>query len=175
MFPLWSAFVFALLALVGAFLLVKSIGGMISVYQSGPRFEHSARMPAFSVELPSAGAYEIAVKRPYLTGIIPSNVPFRLTSEPDGESVAVQTGLNLLSQRKDFSGNRIVPVAGFSVDRPGRYRLTNPSVESFREKDQLLIMPRTGSKGFLLIFGILGSAFLFIGGTVLFILTLIKR
>ncbi|GAB3916025.1 hypothetical protein [Larkinella terrae] len=175
MFPLWSTFLFAVLAIAGAVLLIKSIGKMIAVYDTKIKIEWSTQLPVFDFPLNEPGAYEIAVKRPSISGIIPTNIPFQLSDLSAGEAVPVQAFVNLLSQRKDMLGNRIVPIAEFAIDQPGNFRMINTDITRFKENDKLLVMPKTGSKGFLLIFAILFSAILFIGGLVLFILSLVKK
>lgn len=175
MFPLWSTFLFAILAIAGVVLLVKSIGELIAVYDTKIKIEWSAQQPVFDFSLNEPGTYEIAVKRPSITGIIPTNIPFQLTDLSDGKTVPVQAFVNLLSQRKDLSGSRIVPIAEFTIDQPGTFRITIPEPGKFKENDRMIVMPKTGSKGFLLIFAILFSAILFIGGLVLFILSLVKK
>ncbi|GAB3905630.1 hypothetical protein GCM10028803_36770 [Larkinella knui] len=175
MFPLWSIFLFAFLAVLGATLLIKSIGKLIAVYNTGTRIEWSAQLPEFDFALKDPGAYEIAVKRPSSTGIIPTGIPFQLSDLSGGKTVPVRAFVNLLSQRKDMSGNRIVPIAEFAIEQPGNYRITHPAMERFKANDKLIVMPKTGSKGFLMIFAVLFSAFLFIGGLVLFLLSVIKK
>lgn len=175
MFPLWSTLVFAVLTVAGAVLLIKSIGKLIAVYTAGPRIEWSAGISAYDFPLKEPGSYEIAVKRPSITGIIPTSIPFQLTSLSGEKTVPVHSFVNLLAQRKDMSGSRIVPIAEFTIDQPGTFRMINPAIDRFKENDRLIVMPKTGSKGFLLIFAVLFSAILFIGGLVLFILSLVKR
>ncbi|MGA0555765.1 hypothetical protein ACO2Q8_03875 [Larkinella sp. VNQ87] len=175
MFPLWSTIAFAFLTVLGAVLLIKSIGRMIAIYTAGARIEESALVTTLEFPLKDPGSYEIAVKRPSLTGIIPTSIPFQLAEVSTGKTIVVQAFVNLLSQRRDMSGHRIVPIAEFTIEQAGTYRLTNPAIDRFKDKDKLIIMPKTGSQGFLLIFAILFSAILLIGGLVLFILSLVKR
>jgi hypothetical protein len=175
MFPLWSTFLFAILAVSGAVLLFKSIGKLIAIYNPGTRIEWSAQLPVFDFQLKDPGSYEISVKRPSLTGVIPTNIPFQLSAVSSGKRVEVQSFVNFLSQRKDMSGNRIVPIAEFTIEQDGNYRLMNPNTARFKENDKLIVMPKTGSQGFLMIFAVLFSAILFIGGLVLFILSLVKK
>ncbi|GAB3340618.1 hypothetical protein GCM10027299_54170 [Larkinella ripae] len=175
MFPLWATFLFAVLTIVGSVLLIKSISRIISIYSAGPRIEGPAQGQFLDFSLKDPGSYEISVKRPALTGIIRTDIAFELVEASSGKPVAVQRFVNLLSQRKDMSGNRIVPIAEFTLEQGGQFRLTNPKTGLFKEKDKLVIMPKTGSRGFLMIFAILFSAILFIGGLVLFILSLVKQ
>ncbi|WP_138994807.1 hypothetical protein [Larkinella sp. C7] len=174
MFPFWSTILFALLMVAGFLLLFKSIGKLIRVYTAGTKIEDSALVPDFEFPLKQPGAYEIAVKRPSLTGIIPTDIPFEMSDLMTGKTVAVHAFVNLLGQRKDGSGSRIIPIAEFTIEQEGRFKLINPQTGRFKERDSLIVMPKTGSQGFLMIFAVLFSAILFIGGLVLFILSLVK-
>jgi len=175
MFPIWSTIVFAIAGIVGLFLLIKSISKIIAVYNNPNNVEFSATLGSNTFEIKQAGEYEIAVKRPYLFGVIPSKISFHLVKVDDNSEIPVRQSVNLFSQRKDMSGNRIVPIAEFNIEQIGKYQLDNSNLEQFREKDKFLIAPKTGFKGFLLIFAILFSAILFIGGLVMTALSLVKK
>ena len=175
MFPFWSTVLFALLTVAGCVLLFKNIGKLIRVYTTGTKIESPALVPDFEFPLKEPGTYEIAVKRPSLTGRIPTDIPFEVSDLMTGKTVAVRSFVNLLAQRKDGLGSRIVPIAEFTIEQEGRFQLTNPQTGRFKERDSLIVMPKTGSRGFLMIFAVLFSAILFIGGLVLFILSLVKK
>jgi hypothetical protein len=174
MFPFWSTVLFALLTVVGSVLLFKSIGKLIRIYTAGTKIEEAAQVPDFEFPLKVPGTYEIAVKRPSLTGIIPTDIAFDVSDLMTGKTVAIRSFVNLLGQRKDGSGSRIVPIAEFAIEQEGQFKLTNPQTGRFKEGDKLIVMPKTGSQGFLMIFAILFSAILLIGSLVLFIVSLVK-
>jgi hypothetical protein len=175
MFPFWLKIIFACSGIVGLFLLVKSVSKMISVYSNPNSVEFPATLAKTSFQIKEAGMYEIAVKRPALFGIIPTNISFRLIAIDNNTPVTVNRSLNLFSQRKNMSGERIVPIAEFKAEKNGEFQLENLDIEKFKERDKLLITPKTGTKGFFLIFAILFSAILFIGGTVLTVISLVKK
>src|SRR5205085_6785073 len=114
--------------------------------------EFSALLPSCSFELKEIGTYEIDVKSPYLFGAIPTSAIFLITNSKKKSEISVVQSVNLFSQRKNLSGERVVPVAEFTVTETGNYQFQNLNPERFREKDKLLITPKTGAKGFLLIF-----------------------
>jgi hypothetical protein len=175
MFPLWIKIIAGCAGIIGLFLLIKSISKMIALYNNPNSVEFSALLPSATFEIKEAGTYEIAVKRPYLFGIIPSDVNFHLVDLKTKAEISVYRSVNLFSQRKNMSGERIVPVSEFKVETVGSYQLDNLNPEKFKERDKFLITPKTGATGFLLIFAILFSAGLFIGGTVLTILSFVKK
>lgn len=174
MFPLWMNIIFACSGIAGLLLLIRSISKIVALYNNPNSVEFSALLPSTTFELKQKGMYEIAVKRPSLFGIIPSNITFRLVELKTKTEIPVYHRVNLFSQRKNMAGERIVPVSEFKVSEIGSYQLENFNPEKFKEKDKFLITPKTGSKGFLLIFAILFSAMLFIGGTVLTVLSFVK-
>ena len=142
---------------------------------AGPKIEFPARTGLNKLKLDRSGDYEIAYKRPSLTGAIPTNCAFKLTADADQRELNVISAANLLGMRKDMSGNRIVPVASFHIERTGTYTLHTTGSISFKEGDQLLITAKTGTKGFLTIFAIILSAIATIAGLVLSILAFMNK
>lgn len=175
MFPLWLKIVFICSGILGLLLLIKSISRMVVLYNNPNSLEFSALLPSTTFEIKEIGMYEIAVKRPYLFGVIPSVLNLHVVELKTRAEIPVVHAVNLFSQRKNLSGERIVPVSEFNAAQIGTYQLQNLSTEKFKEKDKLLITPKTGVTGFLLIFAILISAFLFIGGTVMTVLSFVKK
>ena len=165
---------FPILCAAGLYFLLKSIGNMIRLYSSD-KFEFSARQEVCLFNVNEYGEYEIAVKRPSLVGAIPTNICFELLEVSNQNKIVVRKALNLFSQRKDLTGNRIVPISEFTASGSGPYELLNSEVARFNANDRLVIMPKTGTKGFVLIFAILFSAILTIGGLVLTILAFTNR
>ena len=174
-FPLWIKIIFVCSAAGGFLLLIKSISKIVALYNNPNTVEFSALLPSVTFEIKQIGMYEIAVKRPSLFGIIPSNIIFHLEEITTHTEIPVYRSVNLFSQRKNMAGERIVPISEFKVDQVGSYQLENFNPEKFKEKDKVMITPKTGSKGFLLIFAILFSAMLFIGGTVMLVLSFVKQ
>lgn len=173
MFSLWMKLLFAGSTIAGFVFLLKSISKILAVYNNPASVEFSAKNATALIELKQACMYEIAVKRPYTLGLIPTNLSLQLISE-DNSPIVINKNLNLFGQRKNMSGDRIVPVAEFEVQQSGKYIFNNQDTGKFKEKDKLTISPKTGARGFLLIFAILFSALLFIGGLVMTIISLIK-
>ncbi|MCF2505025.1 hypothetical protein L0663_16635 [Dyadobacter sp. CY107] len=165
---------FPALFLTGVYFLIKSIGRIMQVY-AGPKIEFPARTADNIIKIDKPGDYEIAYKRPSLTGVIPSNYALTLFRNADQQEVNVVGSVNLLGMRKDLSGNRIVPVASFSIDQPGTYTLRAIESQSFKVGDKLLITAKTGAKGFFAIFAILISAIALIAGLVLSILAWMNK
>lgn len=97
-------------------MLIKSIGRMFAIYNTGTKIEILALLPTADFTLKDPGSYEISVKRPALFGIISTRIPVELMEQSTGEAVVVQPFVNLLSQRKDMSGSRVVPIAEFTID-----------------------------------------------------------
>jgi hypothetical protein len=83
--------------------------------------------------------------------------------------------VNVLGSRKDMSGNRIIPVAEFSIAVSGNYELNIPEIAARKEGDKLLITEKTGTQGFVMIFAILLSAIATIAGLVLSILAFLDK
>ena len=175
MFPLWLKIVFGCSGILGLILLIKSISRMAALYNNPNSVEFSALLAAGTFEIKQTGMYEIAIKRPSFFGIIPTGIDFHLICLKDNADIPVFQSVNLFSQRNNMSGERIVPISGFSANEAGSYKLVNLNPEKFKENDKLLITPKTGSAGFLLIFAILFSAILFIGGSVMTILSFVKK
>lgn len=170
MFPLWLRIIFAGSGILGLLLLIKSISRIVTLYNNPNRVEFSAKLLSSEFEVRASGDYEIAVKRPSLFGIIPHKVTFHVRDLESGTEIRVMQNLNLFSQRKTLSGERVVPVAEFCAGNLGKYELQNLSSSEFKDNDKLVITPKTGAKGFLLIFAILFSAIFFIGGLVMTLL-----
>lgn len=174
MFPLWSTVIFAFAAVAGLILLVKSVSRMLAVYNNPNCVECPATVHSNVVKLNQAGMYEIAVKRPYLLGPISGNAFFRLVDMDNNLEVPVEQNLNLLGQRKNMSGDRIVPISQFNIQKTGSYQLHNANPEKYKDRDRFVITPKTGQKGIMLVFGILFSGILFIGGLVMSLISLMK-
>jgi len=160
---------FPVLFVACIYFLIRSIGWIIQVY-GGPKIEFPARTNVQTVQIDKAGQYEIAYKRPSITGVIPSDVTFELSQEESGKSVAVSGNVNLIGMRKDMSGHRIMPVASFHADQPGAFRLRITESVRYKDGDKLLITATTGANGFLAIIAIVFSAIGTIASLVLSIL-----
>ncbi len=76
--PLWLKIIFCIGALLGLFLLIKSISKMLALYNNPNSVEFFALLPLIVIEIKQADTYEIAVKRSSLFGIIPTAVTFGL-------------------------------------------------------------------------------------------------
>lgn len=166
--------IFPALFLTGVYFLIKSIGRIMQVY-AGPKIEFPAKTGTNKLKIDRPGDYEIAYKRPSLTGSIPTNCSFKLTADADQRDLDVISSVNLLGMRKDMSGNRIVPVASFNTERADNYTLHTTESASFKEGDQLLITAKTGTSGFLAIFAIVLSGIATIAGLVLSILAFMNK
>ncbi len=175
MFPVWLRVIFAVAAIVGLLFLIISIYKIITLYNNPNTVEFSATVPSNIFEIKQSGKYEIAVKTPSLFGIVPYKISVRLIDIDNNIEIPVHNSVNLFSQRKTLSGERIVPVAKCKIDKPGKYELNNLSTNKFKEKDKLQIAPKTGYMGVLLILAILFSAIIFIGGSVMTVLSIKKN
>ncbi|GAB2565507.1 hypothetical protein [Spirosoma areae] len=171
---IWSTSLFALLGLGGFGFLLKSVASLVAIYTAGPRIEQAAQSTAFSFDLPESGVYEIAVKRSSMLGVIPRTNSFQVSELKPKKSIPVDHYTFLTSKRSDMSGNRIVPVAAFTTDRPGSFQLVNPSTNTFSPTDRLVIAAKPGFKGVLLILATVFSGIFFIVGLVFFILSLLQ-
>ncbi|MEO6287810.1 MAG: hypothetical protein ABIN80_17390 [Dyadobacter sp.] len=167
-------FLFPVLFIAGLYFLIKSIGRILAVY-SGKKIEFSASDTSIVCQLDKPGAYEVAYKRPGLFGVIPTDIAFKMHSQPDGNEVIVSPALNVLGSRKDMSGNRIVPVAEFSIEVAGSYELFISNIPARKEGDRLIITEKTDTKAFLMLFAILLSAIATIAGLVLSILAFLNK
>ncbi|QHV96938.1 hypothetical protein [Spirosoma endbachense] len=174
MYTLPSTVLFATLAVVGFILLIKSITRLMDIYATAPKVEWIAQSPACYFDLRDPGIYEISVMRPSIFGVIPKQIPFEVLDRQAEKSIAVENYNFLLSGRRDMSGNRIVPIAEFTIDQPSTFRLFNPANDDFNQTDKLLIRPKAGITGVLSILGVVFSGVLFIGGSIVFIITLVK-
>lgn len=161
--------VFPIVALIGLFLLTRSIRKLVQVY-TGYQQEFRAQDTSFQFSLDQPAVYEIAVKRRSVTGVIPG-AKFELLQLPAREMIAVQHSVGIFSGRKDMEGNRIVPVATFRIVHTGRYELINTDHARFTSQDTLIIAPKPGVKGALVILATVCSALLMVGGIVFAILT----
>ncbi|SKB74246.1 hypothetical protein [Dyadobacter psychrophilus] len=166
--------IFPALFLTGVYFLIKSIGRIVQVY-AGPKIEFPARTGSSQLKIDQSGDYEIAYKRPSLTGVIPTNCEFKLTEDADQRELKVISSVNLLGMRKDMSGNRVVPVASFKIERPGTYTLCTTESAGFKEGDKLLITTKSGTKGFWAILAIAISGIATIAGLVLSILAFLNK
>ncbi|WAC13741.1 hypothetical protein [Dyadobacter pollutisoli] len=147
---------------------------MISIY-FGKKIEFRAGENSIICKLDKPGLYEIAYKKPAIFGTIPTHIAFQMHRQPDGKEILVSRRVNVFGSRKDMSGNRIVPVAEFTIDVPGDYRLLIPEIQGGKDRDKLIIKEKTGLKGFLMIFAILFSAIATIAGLVLSILAFLNK
>lgn len=165
---------FPLLFIAGLWFLIRSISRIVEIYASKKTALPLDRpLPEFYLSEP--GDYEIAYRRPAFLGIMPTKVIYKLSSLSDGKHFQAANVINHLGSRKDMTGSRIVPVAEFSIERAGAYLLTVEQLPEIRKGDGLIIMKKTGSKGFLMIFVILASAIVTIGGLVLSVLAFTGR
>ena len=157
---------FPCIAIVGLFLLIRSVLKLTKTFTANQQ-EFPATTLQTNLDLPKSGKYEIDIKRPSLAGVISLRSSFQLTNQATGHPVTITQSDNIFAGRKDGSGNRIVPIAHFTVDQPGTYSLENLSPSDFIAGDQLVIMPAVGMKGALAILATVFSGLLFIGGLVL--------
>nr|WP_295925183.1 hypothetical protein [uncultured Dyadobacter sp.] len=169
-----SRLLFPLLFVTGLWLLARSIGRIITIY-GGKKVILPLDRPLPEFKLPEPGSYEIAYRRPAILGMIPANILFKLVSTMDGSTFSVANAVNHLGSRKDMSGSRIVPVAAFSIPNPGTFQLTLDQLPEIRKGDALVIMKKTGAKGFGMIFAIIISAIATIAGLVLSILAFLGK
>lgn len=165
---------FPILCITGIYFLFKSIGKIMDVY-GGKKIEFPATSFMNQLELDAAGAFEIAYRRPSITGVIPSDCHFKLIRHSDKHEVSVSQKVNLLGMRKDMSGNRVVPIADFNIEQPGTYTLRMTESVDYKAGDKIIITAKTGSKGFLAIFAIIISAIATIAGLVLSILAFMSK
>lgn len=165
---------FPLLFLAGLWFLIRSIGRIIEIY-GGKKIMLPLDKPLPHFQLSEPGEYEIAYRRPAFLGIIPTSVQYQLISVPDGKHFEVTHVVNHLGSRKDMTGSRVVPVAEFTIDATGIYHLTVGQLGEIKKGDGLIIMKKTGSKGFLMIFAIIISAIATIGGLVLSFLAFVGK
>jgi len=165
---------FPLLFIAGLWFLIRSVGRIIEIY-GGKKIMLPLDKPLPEFQLTEPGEYEIAYRRPALLGIIPTQVLYKLISLSDGRHFDVTNVTNHLGSRKDMTGSRIVPVAEFNIDAQGIYRLTVGQLPEIKKGDGLVIMKKTGSKGFLMIFAIIVSAMATIAGLVLSVLTFLGK
>lgn len=166
--------VFPLVFIAGLWFLIRSIGRIIEIY-GGKKVTLALDRPLPDFQLSEPGEYEIAYRRPALLGIMPTKVLYKLVSLPDGRHFEVTNVINHLGSRKDMTGSRIVPVAEFSISNTGTYRLIIEQLPEIKKGDGLIIMKKTGSKGFLMIFAIIVSAIATIGGLVMSILSFLGK
>ncbi|GAB3506294.1 hypothetical protein GCM10027341_39090 [Spirosoma knui] len=175
MHSIWFTIATAAWCIVGLVLLIRSVTSLIGAYTSGIRIEQSALAATFRFDLPEPGVYEVAIKRASVFGAIPRNNSFQINELANNQSIAVDNYAFLTSKRTDMSGHRIVPVAEFAIEQPGSFQFTNPATAKFTQTDKLLIGPKAGLKGVLLILATVFTGILFISGFVFFLLSLINR
>jgi hypothetical protein len=162
-------------ALLGLALLAKSIGGLISLYTTGPQIELLAQLSTVNFDIPESGQFTISIKRHSFFDRIHANNDFQLVDQRTGGPIPVDNYRFLNSKRTDMSGTRTVPVAEFSIAQPGSLRLHNPVTSRFTEKDRLLVSPKVGIKGVFMILATVFTGILFIAGVVFFLLSLIVK
>lgn len=165
---------FPLLFIAGLWFLIRSIGRIIEIY-GGKKITLPLGQPLPGFQLSEPGDYEIAYRRSALLGVMPTKVIYKLTSLHDGKHFEAANVINHLGSRKDMSGSRVVPVAEFSINTPGTYQLTVEELPEIKNGDGLIIMKKTGSKGFVMIFAIIISAIATIGGLVLSVLAFLGK
>jgi hypothetical protein len=141
----------------------------------GKKIEFPATSILEQIETDGAGTFEIAYKRPSLTGVIPTDCHFEVKRDSDQHEVQVYQKVNLLGMRKDMSGSRVVPVAEFSIAHPGTYTLRMTGSVNYKNGDKIMITAKSGSKGFMAIFVIIISAIATIAGLVLSILAWMNK
>lgn len=160
----------AIVSVCGLALLIRSIRSILALYTPREKIIVPATESSHEFELKSAGSYEIVVRRPSVFGVIPHKIKFTVKDLTSHAEIPVTHQLNLLGQRKGLSGDRIVPIAFFEISDSGRYQLNLLDSSLFKKGDRIQVMPKTGSKGFVLIFVILAASILFIGGLVMSVL-----
>ncbi|GAB3543666.1 hypothetical protein [Spirosoma fluminis] len=175
MHSIWFTIAAAAWCMLALVLLIRSVTSLIAVYTSGVRIEQSALAATFRFDLPKPGVYEVAVKRASIFGVIPRNNSFQINELLSNQPIAVDNYAFLTSKRTDMSGHRIVPVAEFTIEQPGSFQLANPATAQFTQTDTLLIAPKAGVKGVLLILATVFTSILFISGFVFFLLSLLNR
>ncbi|UOQ70753.1 hypothetical protein [Hymenobacter cellulosilyticus] len=157
---------FPLLFVMGLYFLIRSIGRTIALYSQN-QIEVDATQASFQLTLPKAGEYEIATKRNQFDGLAPQQVAFTLREKSSGQLLPVRNLLNLMNfKRVNMSGERITAIAEFTAPAATEVELQNPEIEKFQAKDRLIIMPKTGGQGILLIFAMLLSGIATIGGLI---------
>ncbi|SDD74410.1 hypothetical protein SAMN04487996_10291 [Dyadobacter soli] len=165
---------FPLLFIAGLWFLIRSIGRIIEIY-GGKKVTLPLDRPLPEFHLSEPGEYEIAYRRPAILGIMPTKVLYTLVSVPDGKHFTVTNVVNIFGSRKDMTSSRVVPVAEFSIDAAGAYQLSVAQLPEIKNGDGLVIMKKTGGKGFVMIFAILISAIATIGGLVMSILAFLNK
>jgi hypothetical protein len=130
-------FLFPLLFFAGFYFLIKSIGRILAVY-SGKKIEFPANEASVICKFSKPGTYEIAYKRRTILGVVPTDVAFTFSRQPDGTDIIISKAVNVLGSRKDMSGNRIIPVAEFSIAVSGNYELNIPEIRPERKATSFL-------------------------------------
>jgi len=139
---------------------------MIAIY-SNNQIEVDATKESFVLTLSKPGAYELAVRRSQFAAFPATDAHFRLIEKGTGVSIASRNVYSALSvKRKNMSGDVTVAIAEFTVPTATEVELHNIEAHKFRAKDRLIIMPRTGAEGVLLIFAIVLSGIATISGLI---------
>ncbi|CAG5008457.1 hypothetical protein DYBT9275_04273 [Dyadobacter sp. CECT 9275] len=162
------------LLIAGGYFLLKSIKKIVQI-NSGKKIEFPASLSLKSLILDVPGIYEIAYKRPSVWGSIPTDISFRIIQLRAHKEYPVSKAVNLFGARKDTSGSRIVPVAEFTVDEAHDYELQTIGFYQFENGDEFIISPKTGYKGFVIMFTIAFSALVMITGLVLSIMMVLTN
>jgi hypothetical protein len=160
---------FPLVFLFSALVLTFCVWQLIRHYSVKHTFEYPALDATCRFYPGSANTFQIAIKRPYLDGVIPLNARFKIMN-PSQEKVAVFHRVSISEQRKDLSGNRIVPVGEFEVKEAGEHVLINQNQDKFHSTDVIVIAPKNSSRIFWLILATLLSSVFSAGALVLTIL-----
>ncbi len=157
---------FPLVFLLSASLVAISIKLALTYVFSKQRFECPATSPSFGFLVSGSQQFEIAIKRPYLQGVIPFNTRFEIRSPNEGK-LSVMHRVSISEQRRDFSGNRIVPVAQFHAKGSGEHTLINQNMDKLNPNDVIMIGPKNPIKAIVIILGLVISAFLAVGSLIL--------
>ena len=162
------------LLIAGAYFLLKNIKKIMQVY-GGKKIAFPASLSLKSLILDTPGVYEIAYKRPSVWGAIPTDISFRLIQQRAHKEYPVSKAVNIFGARKDMTGSRIVPVAEFTVDEAHDYELQTIGFYQFENGDEFVISPKTGFKGFFILFAITFSALVAIAGLVFSMMLLMNQ
>ena len=160
---------------VSAFwLLVKSAGKAMKVY-GGKKVELPAEPGLRKLTLTNAGTYEIAIKRNAVTGTAPAHIAFKVLDLLTQNVYEVHYNIRYFESGKDASGSRTIPVATFTVPKPGDYQLTIPQDAGLKQNDKFIIKELAGTKGIVAIISIVFSSILLIAALVLSILAFLNK
>jgi|GEM_PF-1994507 len=164
-----ARYFFPLVFLLSAFFTVVSFIKFKKYFSNKHQFECPAQTTNFRFLAPFVKRFEIAIKRPYLLGVVPFDARFEILN-PSNRPLRVFHRVSIREQRKDLSGNRIVPVAEFEITEPGEHILLNHSKQKFKEKDMLLIGPKSDSNIIWIVLGLIISSMFSISAFVISVL-----